>query len=232
MSRSVCSTTPSSGLPSSRTEALPIAWPVGLRRIPWIVIAVIASFISGPIVLLVSSPRELLDEQCHLPQAYLFSAGVFRQIMYADTLRLRVMRQFAAEGRRLTAEEVSQRVAEIARKSGRSNEPELSMLPGYHAVLAVPLAINHRLGTWLGGQFDDLLVARLTNGGISLGLLVALVALCRQLGPKHSGRSPQHCDSLAATAWTAAGVERVQFAWGIAIGFLLAVMHANGIGFL
>jgi len=175
----------------------------------------------------------MLDEELHLPQAYLLSAGRFRQLMYADTLRLRVMHHALAEGRRPSAEEVSRRVAEIIDETGGANEPILSMLPGYHAVVALPLAFNHWLGGVLGWQLDDLLVARLASGLMSLGLLAALVALCRRLGRAADGPGPQDCDSLAATAWTAAIV--LPFHWLVytdmlATLLIVAVVFAHSVG--
>jgi len=190
---------------------VPVGCPARRRHFPWIAVAVIASVVSGPVVLFIRSPLEMLDEELHLPQAYLLSAGIFRHLMYADTLRLRVIHEAAAERRRPTTEEVSQRVAEIIRDTGGANEPILSMLPGYHAIVALPMAVNHRLGSLLGWQFDALLVARLASGGISLGLLAALVALCRRTGVTASACDPHDCDSLAASAWTAAIV--LPFHW-------------------
>jgi len=161
----------------SRQKAAPDAYPEVLRvvRLAPIILAVCVSMLTGVMTLCWAGLK--VDEDLHLRQAELFAGGRMRLLRCSDVTRIRILREAADRGERLTAAELRRHVADAIARDGGVDEPILSMVPGYHAALAVAIRASQALGAWLGCRTPSGVVASVTSWLISLGLLVYLCRL-------------------------------------------------------
>jgi len=169
-------------------------------------IAVAASLVAG--IFILTSGRPKGDEMWHLMQAQLFASGNLRQLRYSDNLRQQFLTEIKQKRLQVTEAELQEEItATLDRQADGRDVALLSMLPGYHSVLAVPLGISRALQPSGASVLPDSMIASVTSWIIALLLLVVLQALSTQAWNNSSAaQSPPACgfSTSAATAWTAA----------------------------